>query len=77
MWSRGEKNKPEKVEPPVTPCPDCDGQRVRANVSSEMDLRRGGRYVSDIAGSVCLSCGRLFLYAVDIEEVRRRFAPPA
>lgn len=50
---------------------------MSVNVSSEMDVRRGGRYVSDIAGSVCLSCGRLFLYAVDIEEVRRTFAPPA
>jgi hypothetical protein len=47
------------------------------DVSSDMDVRRGGRFVSDLTGSACLGCGRVFLYATRLDAVRRAFTPPA
>nr|WP_176573282.1 hypothetical protein [Nonomuraea pusilla] len=46
---------------------------MRVNVSSEMDVRRGGRFVSDLAASACLGCGRVFLYVVHLDRVREVF----
>ncbi|MER7504361.1 hypothetical protein AB0L05_10925 [Nonomuraea pusilla] len=42
MWSRGEK--PRESQAPVTPCPDCEGRRVRVNapVFPGNDLDKAG-----------------------------------
>lgn len=73
MFSR---KKRAEISPPVTPCPDCAGRRVHVAGTFEMNvlLPRGGRPLSRLEGSACLACGRVFLYAVELEKLRE-FVP--
>jgi uncharacterized protein with PIN domain len=67
MFSR---KKRALISPPVTPCPDCDGRRAVVDGSLEMHLYRRGRPLSKLEGSVCLGCGRVWWYAVELEKLR-------
>jgi hypothetical protein len=56
------------------PCPDCGGERVSASCSSEMHLMRGGPAIrwplTDLRAALCTGCGRVALYANDLDKVR-------
>ena len=64
-----------RLTPPTTPCPDCGGRRVQVDGSVEMILRAPGGLgrVSELGGSACTACGRVFLYAVELEKLQKAF----
>lgn len=62
------------TESPISPCPDCDGRRVRMACNDQMHLMRGGPaisyHVTGLAALVCTGCGRATLYASDLARLQ-------